>query len=49
MRVAVVGSGPSGVAASAALLERGHAVDVLDVGHVPERAAQALAAEVRSV
>jgi choline dehydrogenase-like flavoprotein len=48
MRVAVVGSGPSGVAAAATLLDRGHAVDVLDVGNVPEPASLALAAEVRA-
>jgi choline dehydrogenase-like flavoprotein len=48
MRIAVVGSGPSGVAAAATLLERGHAVEMLDVGNVPEPAAEALAAEVRA-
>jgi choline dehydrogenase-like flavoprotein len=48
MRVAVVGSGPTGVAAAATLLEQGHAVDVLDVGHVPDAASHALAAEVRA-
>lgn len=48
MKVAVVGSGPSGVAAAATLLEQGCAVDVLDVGHVPDAASLALAAEVRA-
>jgi choline dehydrogenase-like flavoprotein len=47
MKIAVVGSGPSGVAAAATLLEQGHAVDLLDVGNTPEASAQALAAEVR--
>jgi choline dehydrogenase-like flavoprotein len=49
LRVAVVGSGPSGVAAASALLERGHAVEMLDVGHAPDAASQALAGEVRAV
>jgi choline dehydrogenase-like flavoprotein len=48
VRIAVVGSGPSGVAAAATLLEQGHAVDVLDVGNVPEPSAEALASEVRA-
>jgi len=48
VRVAVVGSGPAGVAAAATLLERGHAVELLDVGRVPEPASEALAAEVRA-
>jgi choline dehydrogenase-like flavoprotein len=48
MRVAVVGSGPSGVAAAATLIEDGHAVDVLDVGHTREPASHELAARVRS-
>lgn len=48
MRVAVVGSGPSGVAAASALAEQGHTVEVLDVGHQPEAASQALAGEVRA-
>jgi len=47
LKIAVVGSGPSGVAAASALLERGHAVDVLDVGHTPGAASDALAGEVR--
>ena len=47
MRVAVLGSGPSGVAAAAALLGRGHAVDIVDVGHRPEPAAVELAAALR--
>jgi choline dehydrogenase-like flavoprotein len=49
VRVAVVGSGPSGVAAASALIERGHAVELLDVGHTPEAASRALAGEVRDV
>jgi choline dehydrogenase-like flavoprotein len=48
MKVAVVGSGPSGAAAAATLLEQGHAVDVLDVGNVPDAASGALAAQVRA-
>ena len=48
MRVAVVGSGPAGVAAATALLEAGHSVDMLDVGHLPEPAAEYLAAEIRA-
>jgi len=48
MKVAVVGSGPSGVAAAATLLEHGHAVDVLDVGHAREPGSHALAADVRA-
>jgi glycine/D-amino acid oxidase-like deaminating enzyme len=48
VRVAVVGSGPSGVAAASVLAEQGHAVEVLDVGHQPGAAAQSLAGEVRA-
>ena len=48
MKIAVVGSGPAGVAAASALLEQGHAVELLDVGRTPEAASQALAAEVRA-
>jgi choline dehydrogenase-like flavoprotein len=48
VRVAVVGSGPTGVAAASALLEQGHAVELLDVGHQPDAAADALAAELRA-
>jgi choline dehydrogenase-like flavoprotein len=47
MRVAVVGSGPSGVAAASVLTGQGHDVELLDVGRVPDAASQALAAEVR--
>jgi len=47
LKIAVVGSGPSGVAAASALLEQGHAVELLDVGHTPDAAAQALAGQVR--
>jgi choline dehydrogenase-like flavoprotein len=47
MRVAVVGSGPTGVAAASALAEQGHAVEVLDVGHVPGAESAALAGRVR--
>jgi len=48
VRIAVVGSGPSGVAAASELVRQGHAVDVLDVGHAPDAASRALAAEVRA-
>jgi len=48
VRVAVVGSGPAGVAAASVLAEQGHAVEVLDVGHQPDAAAQSLAGEVRA-
>jgi choline dehydrogenase-like flavoprotein len=48
LKIAVVGSGPSGVAAARALLEQGHAVEVLDVGHTPDAAAEALAGQVRA-
>ena len=48
MKVAVVGSGPSGVAAASALLEQGHAVELLDVGHTPGAASQALAGQMRA-
>lgn len=47
VKVAVVGSGPTGVAATAALLAQGAAVDVFDVGHEPEPAAQELARTLR--
>jgi choline dehydrogenase-like flavoprotein len=47
MRVAVVGSGPTGVAAASELARQGHAVEVLDVGHAPGPDATALAARVR--
>ena len=49
MQIAVVGSGPSGVAAASVLVEQGHAVELLDVGHRPDAASLALAAEVRGV
>ena len=48
MKVAVVGSGPTGVTATSALLASGVAVDVFDVGHEPEPAAQALARTLRA-
>ena len=48
MKVAVVGSGPSGVAAASALLEQGHAVELLDVGHTPDAASRALAGQMRA-
>jgi choline dehydrogenase-like flavoprotein len=47
MRVAVVGSGPTGVAAASALVEQGHAVELLDVGHVPGAESAALAGRIR--
>ena len=46
MRLAVVGSGPAGVAAASVLLEAGHAVDVFDGGRVPEPEASALREQV---
>ncbi len=48
MKIAVVGSGPSGVAAASELARQGHAVELLDAGHVPEAASHALAGEVRA-
>ncbi|MBF0134943.1 MAG: hypothetical protein HQL65_01775 [Magnetococcales bacterium] len=36
MRIGVIGSGPSGIAAAAVLLDKGHQVTILDGGHVPE-------------
>lgn len=47
-RVAVVGSGPAGVAASRALLDGGHAVEMLDVGYEIEPEAHELAARLRA-
>ncbi len=48
MKVAVVGSGPTGVTTATALLARGVAVDMFDVGHDPEPAADELAAKLRA-
>ncbi|UCF66025.1 MAG: hypothetical protein JSV80_09435 [Acidobacteriota bacterium] len=48
MRVAVVGSGVAGMAASRVLLDAGHRVDVIDVGHVPEPSSEELAARIRA-
>jgi choline dehydrogenase-like flavoprotein len=48
MKVAVVGSGPTGVAATSALLAAGVGVDLFDVGHEPEPAADALARTLRA-
>ncbi len=48
MRLAVVGSGPSGVAAASVLLAAGHRVDILDAGIKPGSEGRALAARVRS-
>jgi choline dehydrogenase-like flavoprotein len=47
MRVAVVGSGPAGVAAAGALLEGGLEVEMLDLGHEIEPEALALAERLR--
>jgi choline dehydrogenase-like flavoprotein len=47
MQVAVIGSGPSGVAAATALLEAGHRVDILDVGYEPGPEAEELAGRIR--
>ena len=46
MRVAVVGSGPAGVAAATVLLETGYAVDIFDGGREPEPEAKALQEQV---
>jgi flavin-dependent dehydrogenase len=48
MRVAVVGSGPAGVAAARALLDGGLAVDMLDFGNEIESSAKDLASRLRS-
>ena len=47
MKLAVVGSGPSGLAAAKTLLEAGHRVDVLDVGIEPGPEAADLSARIR--
>lgn len=47
MKVAVIGSGPSGVSVARALLEQGVAVDVFDVGYAPEPNAGELATRIR--
>lgn len=46
MRVAVVGSGPSGIAAAGVLLERGFDVDMLDGGREPETASRDFARDL---
>lgn len=33
MKIGIVGSGPTGIAAAATALDRGHTVEILDVGH----------------
>jgi choline dehydrogenase-like flavoprotein len=48
LRVAVIGSGPGGTAAAHALLGAGLDVDMLDVGHAPEPASDALVARIRA-
>lgn len=47
MKVAVVGSGPTGVAAATALLAHGATVELLDVGHEPEPASAELGRRLR--
>lgn len=46
MRVAVVGSGPSGIAAASVLLEHGFEVDMLDGGRLPEAASREFAQDL---
>lgn len=46
MRVAVIGSGPAGVAAATALLDHGCRVAMFDVGHRPPPSTGVLAAEL---
>lgn len=48
MKVAVIGSGPTGVSVASALLQQGVAVDVFDMGYSPEPSATELATRVRS-
>lgn len=47
MKVAVIGSGPSGVSVTGALLLQGVAVDVFDMGYAPEPKAGELAMRIR--
>lgn len=47
VKVIVVGSGPAGVSAAKGLLERGHQVTLLDVGHTLEPEKQILLQQVR--
>jgi len=47
MRVAVIGSGPSGVAAADTLLKNGHAVETIDVGNTLSKSARETARRQR--
>lgn len=47
MRIAVVGSGPSGVGAAQVLSHNGHEVDILDLGHEPDHHSIDLARRIR--
>jgi len=49
MRIAVVGSGPTGVAAAKVLLEAGHVVDLIDAGVQADDEIDAVAAELRGL
>ena len=49
MHIAVIGSGPSGVAAADTLLINGHAVDTIDVGSVLSQSAREVAGRQRKL
>ena len=49
MRIAIVGSGPTGVAVADTLLRLGHIVDMYDVGNAPTPQHTATAARLREL